>query len=105
MGCIVARADFVNENKTLVNEFLTEYKASIEYMANIENVDSAAKYVAEAKIMAAKALAEKALLNLGDSIAYVDGADMKNTLEYVFGVFGNKVIGGKLPDEDFYYEK
>ena len=105
MGCIVARADFVKENKALVTEFLTEYKASIEYMANAENIDSAAQYVAEAKIMGAEALAKKALTNLGDSIAYVDGADMKSTLEYVYGVFGNKVIGGKLPDDNFYYEK
>ena len=105
MGCIVAKADFVNENKALVNEFLAEYKASIEYMSNATNIDSAAKYVAEAKIMGAEALAKKALANLGDSIAYVDGDDMKNTLEYVFAVFGNKVIGGKLPDEKFYYKK
>ncbi len=105
MGCVIARADFVSENKALVNEFLSEYKASIEYMAKAENINSASKYVAEAKIMGAEGLAKKALSNLGDSIAYVDGESMKNTLEYVYTVFGNKVIGGKLPDDNFYYEK
>lgn len=105
MGCIVARADFVAENEALVREFLEEYKASIEFMSNPENIDSASQYVADAKIMGAQPLAKKALANLGDSIAYVDGSNMKGILEYVFGVFGNKVIGGKLPDDSFYYEK
>ena len=105
MGCIIARADFVSENKALVDEFLEEYKNSINYMSNPDNIDSAAKYVAEAKIMGAEPLAKKALTNLGHSIAYVDGENMKKTLEYVYTVFGNKVIGGKLPDDNFYYKK
>lgn len=105
MGCIVARKDFIEEHKSVIDKFLEEYSQSISYMANVENIDSASQYAVDATIMEKTIAAKMAISNLGNSIAYLDGEDMKETLENVYNVFGLNVIGGKLPESDFYYEK
>lgn len=98
MGCIVARADFVKQNKGLINTFLDDYKASIEFINNSENLNSAAEYVLESGVMGAVAAAKKALANLGDNINYIDGADMKATLITFYSA-----INLAAPDDGFYY--
>jgi NitT/TauT family transport system substrate-binding protein len=105
MGCIVARADFVENHKGLVNSFLDEYKASIEFISNKDNIDTAAEYIVEASVLGAVPAAKKSLLNLGSSIAYIDGDDMKRTLTVFYNSITPALIGGKLPDDGFYYEK
>lgn len=105
MGCIVARADFIENHKGLVDSFLDEYKASIEFIANKENIDTAAEYIVEASVLGAIPAAKKSLLNLGSSIAYIDGEDMKRTLAVFYNSITPSLIGGKLPDDGFYYEK
>ena len=100
MGCIVGNAEFVKNHKTAINNFLEEYKASIEFVNASENLETAAQYIADAQIMAKPAPAKVALKNLHGAIAYVDGEDMKATLEGVF-----KALNVTLPDDDFYYEK
>ena len=105
MGCIVARADFIENHKGLVDSFLDEYKASIEFIANKENIDTAAEYIVEASVLGAVPAAKKSLLNLGSSIAYIDGEDMKRTLAVFYNSITPSLIGGKLPDDGFYYEK
>ena len=59
MGCIVTTSDFLNKNNTLVNSFLDEYKASVEYIGNPENLESAANYVVETGVMAAAPAAKR----------------------------------------------
>ena len=98
MGCVVASSDFVKKNGKLISAFLAEYNESIEFIGNSENLQIAADYVVETGVMAAKPAAIKALTNLGDAIAYIDGADMKEALVKFY-----EVIGLKLPDEKFYY--
>ena len=107
MGCIVARKDVIKNHKALVDNFLNEYKSSIEYIGSSENLDASATLIADAGIMAAAPAAKIALSNLnrGGYIAYLDGEDMRSSLEKVFGAFGMQLIGGKLPDDNFYYEK
>ena len=100
MGCIVSTKEFVNENKKAIDDFLLEYKASIEFADASENLEAAADYVVEAGIMAAAGAAKKALNNLRGSIAYIDGEDMKAAL---IGFY--EAIGVTLPDNEFYYEK
>lgn len=99
MGCIVSTEDFTEDNEKLVASFLTEYKASIEFIGNLENLDTSAQYIADAGIMAAAPAAKKALSNLGDAISYIDGADMKTTLEGFF-----TATGLPKPDGEFYYD-
>ena len=98
MGCIVANSDFVEKNPTVIEAFLSEYKASVEYIGNPENLDSAANYVVETGVMAAVPAAKKALTNLGSAISYIDGNDMKETLVAFY-----TAIGVKLPADEFYY--
>lgn len=100
MGCIVAKSDFIGEHKALIDSFLEEYKASIDYVSNSANIDSAANYIAEAGILANAKLAKSALANLGDSIDYIDGADMKNALSVFY-----PAIGVATPADEFFYEK
>ena len=101
MGCIVAKKSFVEEHKSLINKFLKEYKASIEFMTDPENLDTAADYVKNAGIIPLeKDVIKNAITNLGDSIAYVDGKDMKNLLKDFY-----TAVNINVPDDEFYYEK
>ena len=100
MGCIVADGDFATYHKDSLNAFLQEYKESVEYIGNIENIDSASNYVVETGVMAAAPAARKALSNLSGSIAYMEGETMKTTLKAFYAA-----IGIALPDDSFYYEK
>ena len=104
MGCIVARKGFINEHKSVVKTFLKDYEESINFMNDEANLDTAAQYAVDATIMGAVPAAKKAISNLGDAIAYIDGDDMKETLENIYNAFGLGVVGGKLPDDGFYYE-
>ena len=107
MGCIVANKKVIEEHKGLVDAFLDEYKASIEYIGKSENVEASAQLIESAGIMPKAAAAKIALTNLnrGGYIAYLDGDNMKAALEKVYEAFGMQLIGGKMPDNDFYYEK
>ena len=105
MGCIVANADFVSEHQSLINKFLEEYEASIEYIDDEENIDTAAEYVVETGVMGKEAAAKKALNNLRGAIAYLDGEEMKEALVAFYNAIGTAPVGGKLPEDAFYYEK
>lgn len=100
MGCIVFRKSFVDKNKDAVDAFLAEYKASIEYINDKSNLDTAAEMIYSAGILPKAAIAKKALLNLYGSIVYIDGEEMKTALEGFY-----EVIGLTKPDESFYYVK
>lgn len=103
MGCVVTTQDFIDEHPDAVTRFLNDYRSSINFMANSENADDAAAYIVDAEILAAVPVAKKALAELGNAIAYVDGSEMKDALISIYGVFGLTPIGGKLPDDKFYY--
>ena len=100
MGCIVFSKNFVDNNKETVDAFLAEYKASIEYINDKNNLDTAAEMIYNAGILPKAAIAKKALLNLYGSIIYIDGAEMKTALEGFYDV-----IGLTKPDDSFYYVK
>ena len=105
MGCIVGNKSFVSENKESIDAFLNEYKASIEYIVNPDNKENAATYVVETGVMGAAPAAKKALTNLGTQIAYIDGADIKNILTNMYTQVGLNTVGGKIPEDEFFYEK
>ena len=98
MGCIVASSKFVSENRRAIKRFLDEYEDSVEFIGDNENRETAAKYVAETKIMGAEALALAALNNLDDAIDYIDGDDMKRALKAFYDA-----IGIAQPADGFYY--
>ena len=100
MGCIVGNEAFIKENGEAINAFLAEYEASVSFIGSKENLEIAANYVAEAKIMDAAPAAKKALANLGDAISYIDGNEMKSALTAFY-----TALGMALPEDEFYYEK
>ena len=102
-GVVVVRKAFLEENSDAVNTFLTEYKASIEYVNS--NVDAAAELIGEYNIVPAP-VAKKALPYC--NITFVEGDDMKTQLRGYLNTLleqNPKSIGGKLPDDSFYYSR
>jgi NitT/TauT family transport system substrate-binding protein len=103
-GVVLARKAFIEENPEAFNEFLDEYKASTKYVN--ENIEEAAQWVAEYGIVAKAPIAEKALPD--SSIVYIDGSDMKAKVSGYLQVLFDanpQSVGGKLPNDDFYYER
>ena len=105
MGCIVANKEFVANHKAIVTDFLEEYEASINYIADPQNIDNAAQYIVDAGVLGAAPAAKKSLSNLGDAITYIDGDEMKSILVDFYSAIGVNLIGGKLPDDGFYFKK
>ena len=100
---IVARKDFIDNNKIAVDEFLKEYKESIEYVNN--NIEEASNLSEKFDIIPLKVAKEAIPLC---NIKYVDGQDMRDMVEGYLQILFDKnpeSIGGKLPDANFYYKK
>lgn len=103
MGCLIVRKDFAEKNKDAFNKFLEEYKASSEFTNS--SVEQAAALSEQYGIMPA-AVAKKAIPNC--NIVYIDGSEMMTKIPDFLNVLfkaNPKSVGGKLPGDDFYYEK
>lgn len=103
-GCLLASAEFCEEHPRAVKEFLENYEASVSYMTTEENIDAAADLIVTKGILSKATIAKKALPKC--AITYMDGADMKDTLEAFYGIlfeYAPQSIGGEIPDADFYY--
>ena len=105
MGCIVVNKNFLSDHKKAVNSFLLEYQASIDFVSLATNVEEAAQYIVEAGVLDAVPAAKKSLANLGSAITFIDGAEMKTVLTNFYTAITPNLIGGKLPDDEFYYER
>ena len=67
-------------------------------------MESASQLVEKYGIMPKAAVALKAIPNC--NIVYIDGKEMKQSIEGFYNIlygYEPKSIGGKLPDENFYY--
>ena len=102
MGCIAVRRDFAEANPDFVAEFLKQYEASVQYVN--ENPAETGKLVADAGIIPSADVVEKAIPYC--NIVYKNAQDSKteidNFLKVLFG-FNPAAVGGKLPDDGFYY--
>lgn len=101
-GVVIARKDFAEKNKSAIEIFLKDYEASTKFVN--ENVDAAAKLIAEAEILPQEGLAKKAIPNC--NIKFIGGKDMKNAVSGMLKVLfeaNPQGIGGKLPADDFYF--
>lgn len=102
MGCIIVNKKFANENKDMVNQFLKEYKSSIEWVN--DNHKEAGTLIEKYEILPNAAIAEKAIPT--SNIVYIDGEEAKSVLKGFYDVlfnFNPASLGGKIPDEGFYY--
>ena len=103
-GCVVVRRAFLESYPEAVENFLKEYKASIEYLST--DRDSAAQMIVDNGIFTSAPVAKKALPNC--NVCFLDGADMKSAMQTYLGIlFGiaPASVGNKLPADDFYYSK
>lgn len=102
MGCVIARTEYIEAHPQAVATFLSEYKASIERAKS--DIPGTAELCEQFGVIAAKAIAEKALPRC--NLTFLSGADMKPAIEGYYQVLFDanpKSIGGKLPDDAFYY--
>lgn len=103
-GVTVASKNFINSNKQAVDAFLDEHKASSEFVNS--NVETAAQWVVNEDIIPKAPIAVKAIPAC--NITYMDGDEMKTALSGYLNILYEldpSVVGGKLPEDDFYYKK
>ena len=100
-GVLVARKSFLEENKDAFSSFLDEYKESVTY-AN-ENIEDTAVLLEKFGIFKA-AIAKKAIPYC--NVTFIEGEKMETLISSYLKVLYDQnpaSIGGKMPEEDFYY--
>lgn len=100
-GIVVVRKEFADEYPQAVEEFLTRYNDSVDYVN--KNVSDAAQLVGKYEIVAA-AVAEKAIPSC--HIVCIKGKEMKEKLSGYLKVLYEQLpasVGGVMPGDDFYY--
>ena len=102
MTAVVARTEFVEAHPELVNAFLADYEASINYVNN--NIDAAAELVAGYGLTPSAAIAKQAIPQC--HLAFLSGYEMVSALSGYFKVLHDidaASVGGFLPDDGIYY--
>lgn len=100
-GVVVVRNEVIEKNKKAFKAFLEDYKSSTDYVN--KNVEDAAALVEKHDIFKA-AIAKAAIPNC--NITFIDGNEMKTNISSYLNVLKDanaQSIGGKLPDDNFYY--
>ena len=103
MGCLIVRNEFVTSNKQTFDLFLNDYRESVIFTNT--QIYQAAKLSAQYDIMPEE-VAKNAIPNC--NIVYMESAEMKSKTENFLQVLfeaNPKSVGGKLPDDGFYYQK
>ncbi|MFB0921356.1 MAG: ABC transporter substrate-binding protein [Oscillospiraceae bacterium] len=102
MGCLAVNKAFADANPEFIAEFLKQYEASVKYVN--DNPADAAKLIADAGIVPSAEIAEKAIPFC--NIVFKSSQDAKTEidgfLQVLYG-FDPASVGGKLPDDGFYY--
>lgn len=101
-GCIVAKKDYVAKNAELIEEFLSFYEVSINYLE--KNLTGAAFFLSENKFFQSSDLAKAVISN--SNLRFVTGTEMKElakkNIEALVSV-DSGIIKGAAPADDFYY--
>lgn len=100
-GIVIVRKEIADQYPDAIKQFLDRYKSSVDYVNS--NVDEAAKLVGKYDIVP-EAVAKKALPEC--NIVCITGSDMKTGLSgYLQVLFDSepKSVGGKMPDDGFYF--
>ena len=100
-GVVVASKKFAEENPEALEIFAEEYKKSTEFVTS--DPDAAGELVGKYGIVDAE-IAKKAIPYC--NITYISGSDMQAKLSGYLNALYNQEpasVGGKLPDESFYF--
>lgn len=103
-GVIIASNKFIAENPGALEKFLAEYEKSVQFVN--ENPDEAGKLIEKFGIVANAAVAATAIPNC--NICLYTSKRMKDMTRDMFSVLfelNPQSVGGKIPDDAFYYEK
>ncbi len=103
MGCVIVRNAFAQEHPEAVDAFLAEYEASIQ---GAEDIEATAALCETYGIIPKAAIAKQAIPRC--NLTFVSGDAMMNQIKGYYDVLfaaNPKSIGGKLPDDSFYYKK
>ncbi|MBQ9973371.1 MAG: ABC transporter substrate-binding protein [Oscillospiraceae bacterium] len=104
MGCVVVRSEFLEAHPELVERFMTDYEASIDYMSDPDNLAQAAELVAQYGITPNAAIAAKAIPQC--NLTFLTGEEMRGAIQAYFDILFTAdpaSIGGGNPDDDFYF--
>lgn len=103
-GCIVVRAEWAEAHAKELEQFLADYKASIEFTNS--NAKEASEMIVAAGIFAKAPIAEKAIPKC--NIVYIDGNEMSSALNVFFTklhAVNPMAVGGAVPDSNVYLAK
>lgn len=98
-ACFIKKTT-IEEHKKVVNNFINDLKESVDMVSS--DTSTIAGYAEELEMGGAKAVLEKAIPN--SNISYKTAKDSKEQIEALF-TDALKYCGGKLPNEEFYYQK
>lgn len=102
-GVTVVRREILDKYPQAIATFLEEHEASAK--AINEDLDTGAKLAVEAGIVGKEPIAKKAIPKC--NITCIMGNSMKRALKAYLEViyaFDKTMVGGKLPEADFYYQ-
>ncbi|WP_313346167.1 ABC transporter substrate-binding protein [Sedimentibacter sp.] len=101
-GAIIVNKEFAENNKDFVKEFLKQYESSVKWV--LENQKDASLLVEKNEIMPSAAVVEKAIPYCG--IVYEPADKVKDGLNEFYKILFDSdpaSVGGKMPDEGFYF--
>ncbi len=103
MGCIVVRKN-ANLSDAVIASFLKEYQSSIDYVNN--NIKDASQLVAKYQITGSAEIAAAAIPD--SKLVCITGSKIKSSIDGYYKVLFDadpSSIGGRMPNDDFYYAK
>ncbi len=103
MTLCVIRADFARRNPEAVRQFLAAYRESIAW--TVANPRLAAESSARAGVGLEAGVAERAIPAC--ALAYIPAVEARGAIEALLSTFlaySPEAVGGKLPDEGFYFK-
>ncbi len=99
----VANNTFINENKELIDNFVIEYEKAVDWV--LENREEASLLAEEYLAFNKENIKNSIhLLGLDSKTAVESKTDLNNFYELLLN-FDSKTIGGKIPNDDMYYQK
>ncbi len=102
-GCVVVRTEFAKAYPDAVRQFLTDYKASVDFLT--EDPDAAAQNIVDAGLFAAAPVARAAIGRC--NLCFLTGEEMKSAMSGYLEIMLNEApasVGGNLPGDDFYLD-
>jgi NitT/TauT family transport system substrate-binding protein len=101
---LLVHRNFAKEHPEIVNEYLKELNKSIQRVNDFTH--EAARLIVKHNILPDSSIAVRSIPRSNLHFSYA-GEEMNGIHEYfkVFYNFNPLILGGKLPDEEFYYKK